>query len=69
MRGEIFSTDAPVDDPYGEQAARDETAEYVREQDWQWMAADAATFAKKYGAGALLRCIADGLGPQIGLLK
>ena len=66
---EIRSTDAPVDDPYGEETQAVEAAEMRREQDWHWLAAEVAEFVKKYGLSALLRCVADGVGSQPSLLK
>lgn len=66
---DYWKTTPPDDDPHGEQAAADEAADAAREQDWHWLASQAAEFVKRYGYAALLRCIADGVGSQQSLLK
>ena len=35
--------------------------ELEREQDWTWLEVDCREFKKKYGAGALLRCVSRAL--------
>lgn len=69
MSRDVFSTAAPVDDPYGEQAHARQQDEERRERDWLALETAASDFVQTYGAAAMLRCVSRALEGQGSLLK